>query len=101
MLVSTKFLNTMLNRNKIFFQFSVLILLSINASAQTSSSSPYSRYGIGDLQFSGFTKNIGMGGISHGYNPAYNMNISNPASYSSLVLTTFETAVNMNQVQLK
>lgn len=91
----------MLNRNKLFFFASFLILVSSSLSAQTSSSSPYSRYGIGDLQFSGFTKNIGMGGIANGYNPGYNMNITNPAAFSSLALTTFETAVNMNQVQLK
>lgn len=42
-----------------------------------------------------------MGGISLGYVPNYNLNLSNPAAYSSLLLTTFETAVNMNQVQLK
>ncbi len=91
----------MLNRNKLFFLLPFLIFFSINLTAQTSSSSPYSRYGIGDLQFSGFTQNIGMGGISLGYSPHNSMNISNPASYSSLILTTFETAVNMNQVQLK
>ncbi len=42
-----------------------------------------------------------MGGISLGYNPPFNLNISNPASYSSLSLTTFETAVSFNQFQLK
>ena len=91
----------MLNRNKKKIQLFILLFYAVNASAQSSSSSPYSRYGIGDLQFNGFIKNIGMGGVSAGYNPAYNLNISNPASYSSLGLTTFETGVNMNQVRLK
>ena len=91
----------MLYSRKLFFHLSLLILLSVSVSAQTSSSSPYSRYGIGDLQFGGFTKNKGMGGISLGYSPGYNLNISNPASYCSISLTTFETAVTLNQVQLK
>jgi hypothetical protein len=91
----------MLNRRKLFSLFSFLILLSVHLSAQTSSSSPYSRYGIGDLQFHGLTKNLGMGGISLAYSPIYNLNFSNPAAYSSLLLTTFETAVNMNQVEMK
>lgn len=91
----------MLNSCRKFIQASLLLLISVHASAQTSSSSPYSRYGIGELQFNGFTKNMGMGGISAGYSPALNLNITNPASYSSLSLTTFESAVNMNQVQLK
>jgi len=42
-----------------------------------------------------------MGGVSYGYTPIYNLNLSNPAAYSSLLLTTFETAVNMNQVEMK
>jgi len=42
-----------------------------------------------------------MGGVSLGYSPIYNLNLTNPAGYSALVLTTFETAVNMNQVEMK
>ncbi len=91
----------MLNHRKLFFFFSALVLNSFYASAQTSSSSPYSRYGIGELQFHGSTKTLGMGGVSYGYSPIYNLNLSNPAANSSLVLTTFETAVNFNQGELK
>jgi len=91
----------MLNIRKFFVYFFLLILFSAQSFAQNSSSSPYSRYGIGDLQFTGFTKNIGMGGISIAYNPQFNLNISNPASYSSVALTTFETAVIIDQEQLK
>src|ERR1700704_6029576 len=91
----------MLNKRTLFFHLSLLVLFSTHASAQTSSGSPYSRYGIGDLQFGGFTKNMGMGGVSFGHSPLYNLNLSNPASYSSLALTTFETAVNLNFIQLK
>ncbi len=90
----------MLNSSRLFL-LSFLILFSIHTSAQTSSSSPYSRFGIGDLQFGGFTKNLGMGGTSLGHSLPYNLNLSNPASYSAITLTTFETAVNLNQVQLK
>jgi hypothetical protein len=91
----------MLNCRSLFVFTFLLILFSIRSSAQSSSGSPYSRYGIGDLQFEGFTKNTGMGGIAYGLSPLINLNITNPASYSSLMLTTFETAVNMNQTQLK
>ncbi len=91
----------MLNRRKTFSLFFLLTLFSVYVSAQTSSSSPYSRYGIGDLQFHGSTKNLGMGGVSLGYNPIYNLNFSNPAAYSSLLLTTFETAVTMSQVEME
>jgi hypothetical protein len=90
----------MLNGHKLFFLF-FLLTFSLSSFAQTSSSSPYSRYGIGDLQFHGSTKNLGMGGTILGYNPIYNLNLSNPAAYSSLLLTTFETAVNMTQVEMK
>jgi hypothetical protein len=56
---------------------------------------------VGDLQFGGFTRNLGMGGIAIGANTPFNINVSNPASYSSIALTTFEMAVNGNFIQLK
>jgi len=64
--------------------------LSFSVRAQVSTSSPYSRYAVGDLQLGGFSKNLGMGGLSLGLMQPFNLNHSNPASYSSLLLTTFE-----------
>lgn len=64
----------------------------MSAKAQVSTSSPYSRYGVGDIQFGGFAKNLGMGGIGYAISNPYNVNYANPASYANLSLTTFEAA---------
>src|ERR1035438_714777 len=61
----------------------------INSKAQ-SGSNPYSRFGIGDLQNNGFTENQGMGDASIAVHEPFNINFSNPASYSDLKLTSFE-----------
>jgi hypothetical protein len=65
-------------------------LLSLQLWAQSESVSPYSRYGLGDIPFNGFVKNIGMGGTGIAMRPNFNINVANPASYSSLLLTSFD-----------
>ncbi|RYE11805.1 MAG: hypothetical protein EOP44_00405 [Sphingobacteriaceae bacterium] len=72
----------------LFFIFS-----AFSASAQSTSSSPYSRFGLGLLQQQSLPQNLGMGGIAAGvrtvggYN---NINMLNPASYSAIGLTTID-----------
>src|SRR6188508_1889155 len=83
-----KFYCTTLRRNS--FAFLVLLFFSISVRAQVSTSSPYSRYGVGDLAQGGFAKNLGMGGLSLGLMQPFNVNFNNPASYSSVLLTTFD-----------
>lgn len=79
----------------------VAFFLSIlSAFAQNSSSSPYSRYGIGDLQFQGGARQLGMSGVSIGVPLNLQLNFQNPASYSNLFLTTFELGANANLVEL-
>jgi hypothetical protein len=93
-----KFCSIIARRNSFVFLF--LLLLSFSVRAQVSTSSPYSRYGIGDLQFGGFSKNLGMGGLAFGVSQPFNINYSNPATYSSLVLTTFEAAGRASMYEL-
>ena len=65
---------------------------SIQLRAQSESLSPYSRYGIGDVAYKGFARNIGMGGIGLGDRSIFEINVVNPASYSALLLTEFDIA---------
>lgn len=76
--------------NKAFYPFRALIfvlsLFSIGiASAQTSDISPYSRYGIGDLQPQSSVLNFSMGGTGIAYHndsiTPFFVNLKNPASY--------------------
>lgn len=94
----------MIRRNRWFGFLAVISLYLIHSQsvmAQNASSSPYSRFGIGDLQFNGFAKNTGMGGISYGLQHPFNLNIGNPASYSAISLTTYEVGVNLSLNELE
>jgi hypothetical protein len=68
--------------------FGFSFLLANKAIAQDNS--PYSRYGLGDLNNNQNTVNRGMGGVSQAYSDPQSVNFVNPASYSSLLLTTFD-----------
>ena len=62
----------------------IFVCGSFAASAQNSSNSPYTRYGLGDLSDQIFTNNSAMGGIGYGLRRSNEINPMNPASYSSV-----------------
>ena len=62
---------------------------SLAASAQNSTNSPYTRYGLGDLSDQIFTSNAAMGGIGYGLRSNSQINPMNPASYSSVDSLSF------------
>ena len=88
---------------KIIFYLFVCILNT--AYSQRVINSPYSRYGLGELQQAGFANNLSMGGISAGLQndtiAPYNINFSNPASHSTLRLTVFDFGLKSNTLQLE
>ena len=64
-----------------------------SAMAQSTTNSPYSKFGVGIINGSYLPQNIGMGNLAFGissYGGYQNINISNPASYSQIRLTTFD-----------
>jgi len=79
-------------KNKSILIITVLILNFITTVGQINTISPYSRFGLGDLHFNGFSKNTHMAGLSAPFKSKYNLNNLNPASYSQLNLTSFEMA---------
>ncbi len=85
--------------------FFVFIALSSVVQAQTGTSSPYSRYGIGDLQTFSHARNAGMGGLSLALRedstiPDF-INFNNPASYTSFKFTSFDASVMGSYANLK
>ncbi len=66
----------------------LILLFSITSFAQQGTSSPYSFYGIGDIRFRGTVENRLMGGVSI-FPDSLHINIMNPASYSSLKMSTY------------
>ena len=74
---------------------SISLLLSLVSFAQEGTSSPYSFYGIGDVRFKGTVENRSMGGLSV-MPDSIHLNVMNPATYSSLKLTTYALGGNVS-----
>ena len=64
------------------------VVISSIATAQESTSSPYSFYGLGSLKFKGTVENRSMGGISV-YSDSIHINLRNPASYTGTNLALY------------
>lgn len=63
----------------------LLVLTTIGeVAAQNNTISPYSKYGLGLYEQSGFGRNMSMGGTGIGLRSANNVNNINPASYASI-----------------
>ncbi|WPU99725.1 hypothetical protein SNE26_27305 [Mucilaginibacter sp. cycad4] len=88
-----------------FFITLLLAVAAFSAHAQSTatSSSPYSRYGIGDIDPQLMGQNIGMGGIAVATNKIgffNNINVINPASYGAVNLTTIDVGLYANFLNL-
>src|ERR1043165_7984559 len=75
------------------------------AKSQTVVSSPYSRYGIGEINNKNMGQTTSMGGtniaVQNDSLPMFFINPGNPASYSNNRLTTAELGANFNRVRLR
>jgi long-subunit fatty acid transport protein len=82
-----------------------LLLFAVQfASAQTGISSPYSRFGIGQLQSKSVNSRLhGMGGIANAISTSRFVNPSNPASYSAFdsLSFLFDAGLNATRVAYK
>lgn len=93
-------------RSVVYIVF-ILNTLSVfnNSAVAQSISSPYSRYGIGDIGGKGFGQNFGMGGTSIALQndtiAMFFINSNNPASFSNFRLTTAELGANISFTQLQ
>lgn len=88
-----------------FVLFGILTFtMSKNASAQTTTShSPYSQFGIGQMREDLLPQTRAMGGIAAGvrYQSGLSvLNVSNPASYSAMTRTILEAGLYANGTQL-
>lgn len=79
-----------MHKNKRVGIFVLIITLAIqSAFAQVRISSPYSRYGLGDLSGMRSSRMMGMGGIGYGLRDNLTLNIKNPASYTAFDSLSF------------
>jgi len=75
--------------SKHLFLVFLLMLLAASAQAQNNTNSPYTRYGYGQLSDQTFGNSKAMGGITYALRDGYQINPSNPASYSAVDSLTF------------
>lgn len=68
---------------------SIILTVTGLAVAQTSTNSPYTRYGFGQLADQNFGNSKAMGGIAYGLRNGTQINASNPASYTAIDSLTF------------
>lgn len=74
----------MLKTNNALSVVIVLIICGLSGFAQNNNTtSPFSRYGIGDLHHYGYGRTAAMGGASLGSRHAVQINSANPASYNA------------------
>jgi len=90
----------MINYTRILLVF-LFIAGAFSASAQTTAttSSPYSRYGLGLIDDQLLPQTRGMGGIAAGVNEIggfSNINMLNPSSYSNIRLTAIDIGIYTN-----
>lgn len=83
---------------KIFLSLSLLV--GTSALAQQGTASPYSFYGVGDINSNNTNEYKAMGGMSV-YSDSIHLNLNNPASYSKLKLTTFSVGTTFKNYTLK
>ena len=76
-------------QNKLAILTVVLLLFSVQTFSQINTSSPYSRFGIGDTENLTLGKSLAMGGTSVAVRSPYEINIVNPASYSAIPIQSF------------
>lgn len=94
-----QFLSTITNCRKACFLLTFNAIMALPLAAQENS--PYSRFGLGDVLPTQNILNRAMGGITAAYSDVQSVNFSNPASYSSLKLTTYDVGLDYNSRKLK
>ncbi len=76
--------------NKVFFIITIALIFTIvDIHAQSYTFSPYSRYGVGDIEHRGYGRNTGMGGTGIALRSNENLNDLNPASYTAIDSSSF------------
>ncbi|MGL5938620.1 MAG: hypothetical protein ACRCY5_07890 [Phocaeicola sp.] len=92
----------MMNYKKVIGVFILLASTGLTW-AQTSTNSPYTRYGFGQLSDQNFGQSKAMGGVAYGLRNGLQINASNPASYAAVDSLTFlfDTGVSLQNANFK
>lgn len=86
---------------RFFLNSFIALILSYHLTAQQGGvNSPFSRYGIGDLETENSIHSQQMGGIGTALTDAFHLNFDNPASVAFLKATAFDLGLNMKYAKL-
>jgi len=94
----------MIRTKSFFLTLAFIAAFVYKSTAQSTTNSPYSQFGVGNIKGSYLPQNRSMGNLGVGissigvYN---NINIANPASYSQLRLTVFDVGLSADIQTLK
>ncbi|MEX0967621.1 MAG: hypothetical protein WD077_10310 [Bacteroidia bacterium] len=80
--------------------FAGLIFTSIPSAFSQTYNSPFTLYGLGETHQNHIARFQGMGGVNYGYRNGSSFTIANPASYSALKYTAFETGLRSRWAQV-
>lgn len=83
-----------------YFLFLIFLFSASSVIAQENSTSPYSYYGIGDVNFRGTVENRSMGELAI-FSDSIHINLQNPAFYAHLKLTSFTVGGSHRRVNLR
>lgn len=83
-----------MSSNKALFS-ALFIMGAVAANAQSSTNSPYTRYGLGELSDQAFAHNAAMGGIGYALRSSEQINVMNSASYSAVDSLSFMFDIGM------
>ncbi len=78
----------------VLLSFTVL-LSGLDLSAQNTISSPYTKYGIGEMNLYTNAINASMGGVGYAMRRNNMVNFKNPASYSDVDTTSFDYDIGL------
>jgi hypothetical protein len=71
------------------YLLAAITLFSVTLSAQSNTNSPYSRFGLGELNRQGLVQNLSMGGAAIGIHSGSQINYINPAAYTAIDTMSF------------
>lgn len=83
---------------KHLFILGIIALININLFGQSVTNSPYTRFGIGEIDRSGFNNNRAMGGLSTGLRKNNQINFLNPAAISAQDTMSFIFDLGVNGI---
>jgi hypothetical protein len=78
-----------MNRTLKYIVIAFIFCQNLSVNGQNVSYSPYSVFGIGDIETADYSRNLGMGGVGIGLKSKESLNRLNPASYSGIDSLSF------------